>query len=160
MHTVTNVSTLTKMGHCSICGPVRAKFRKATPYQKARWSCMNVERSANDRYSRSYKGIVYEHSRRLKKGEAIPDISGFTNILQLSQEAINCACCGRLKTSQKNLSLDHNHITGEVRGFICQNCNLGLGHFQDSSDILRKAIKYLENPPLRKITSSFFISQL
>lgn len=39
--------------------------------------------------------------------------------------------------------LDHDHITGEVRGIICHRCNVGLGFFDDSRVKLRLAIKYL-----------------
>ena len=52
-----------------------------------------------------------------------------------------CALCG----TTKNLHVDHNHNTGEVRGILCTNCNRGIGHLQDSPDLLRKAIAYLES---------------
>lgn len=41
--------------------------------------------------------------------------------------------------------LDHDHKTGKFRGYICHNCNRGLGIFSDSIDRLKKAIGYLEN---------------
>lgn len=40
--------------------------------------------------------------------------------------------------------LDHNHITGEVRGILCQDCNALLGYAKDNIDILKKSIIYLE----------------
>jgi hypothetical protein len=43
------------------------------------------------------------------------------------------------------LSIDHNHNTGEVRGVLCTNCNAGLGHFKDNIDSLKKAISYIKN---------------
>ncbi|MCP4264318.1 MAG: hypothetical protein GY777_01860 [Candidatus Brocadiaceae bacterium] len=39
--------------------------------------------------------------------------------------------------------IDHDHATGKVRGMICQNCNVLLGHAKDDIDILQKCIKYL-----------------
>lgn len=35
-------------------------------------------------------------------------------------------------------------ITNKVRGLLCHNCNVSLGHFKDSTDILKNAIYYLE----------------
>ena len=44
------------------------------------------------------------------------------------------------------LCIDHDHETGEVRGLLCNACNLGLGYFHDSVKGLQRAIKYLESP--------------
>ncbi|NDF99757.1 MAG: hypothetical protein EB101_12750 [Chitinophagia bacterium] len=43
-----------------------------------------------------------------------------------------------------NLALDHDHTTKAIRGFLCSKCNLALGHFQDSIELLENAIKYLK----------------
>ena len=41
------------------------------------------------------------------------------------------------------LHLDHDHGTGKFRGWLCCQCNLGLGMFSDSCTILNKASEYL-----------------
>jgi len=41
------------------------------------------------------------------------------------------------------MHIDHDHVTGKVRGLLCNNCNRGLGHFKDSYQTLANAIQYL-----------------
>jgi len=66
-----------------------------------------------------------------------------------------CAICGRPETKMlhgviTNLSVDHDHETGKVRGLLCYRCNTGIGKLRDSADLLRKAADYLdENPDSR-----------
>jgi hypothetical protein len=53
-----------------------------------------------------------------------------------------CAICGTGKVG-RNHALDHDHRTMKIRGILCLSCNVGLGHFKDDPDLLRKAIDYL-----------------
>lgn len=46
---------------------------------------------------------------------------------------------------RKNLSVDHDHSTGIVRGMLCQKCNIGIGNFNDNVELLKNAINYLKN---------------
>jgi hypothetical protein len=43
----------------------------------------------------------------------------------------------------KSFAVDHNHNTLEIRGLLCNNCNRGLGHFQDNPSLLSSALNYL-----------------
>ena len=45
----------------------------------------------------------------------------------------------------KSWVLDHCHLTDTFRGWICQNCNAGLGGFRDNSQTVLSAHKYLED---------------
>jgi hypothetical protein len=40
--------------------------------------------------------------------------------------------------------IDHDRITGEVRGILCPRCNRGLRAFQDNQVLLAEAAKYLQ----------------
>ena len=40
--------------------------------------------------------------------------------------------------------LDHDHDNDTFRGWICNDCNNGMGKFNDSIDMLNRAITYLK----------------
>lgn len=54
-----------------------------------------------------------------------------------------CAVCNT-SLSPNSAHVDHCHSTRWLRGLLCGNCNRGLGLFNDNTDLLIKAIKYLE----------------
>lgn len=60
----------------------------------------------------------------------------------LSQDN-KCAICEQVFEAPNDIHTDHNHRTGNVRGFLCKTCNLGLGYFGDSMELLHQAITYL-----------------
>ena len=49
------------------------------------------------------------------------------------------------KDADVYFAVDHNHKTKKVRGLLCSKCNTALGQFEDNPELLRRAIKYLEN---------------
>ena len=51
-------------------------------------------------------------------------------------------CDGTNKS--KKIYVDHCHATKKVRALLCSNCNLGLGHFKDSIELLESAIDYIK----------------
>ena len=61
-----------------------------------------------------------------------------------------CAICNKdikligLMNIKDGAHVDHDHKTDKIRGLLCSNCNSGIGHLQDSMELLQKAILYLE----------------
>ena len=53
-----------------------------------------------------------------------------------------CELCSH-PPGKRALSLDHDHRTGEFRGWLCSSCNLVLGRFGDNVAGLQRAINYL-----------------
>lgn len=72
------------------------------------------------------------------------------NSLLESQGGV-CKICGGKdsrvwKDGRKQLAplcVDHNHISGKVRGLLCNKCNVAIALAKDSVDILASAIRYL-----------------
>lgn len=56
-----------------------------------------------------------------------------------------CKICGKELPDGEYLHVDHIKNTKTVRGLLCRDCNIGLGHFKDNPEVLRKAAKYLED---------------
>lgn len=51
--------------------------------------------------------------------------------------------CPICRKRTKRLYVDHSHDTGEVRGLLCNRCNIGLGYVERSK-WLRRALAYLK----------------
>lgn len=55
-----------------------------------------------------------------------------------------CVICGNINRNKTRLSVDHDHITGEIRGLLCSNCTHAIGCMHDNPVVLRRAADYLE----------------
>lgn len=54
-----------------------------------------------------------------------------------------CAVCRRKPESGSYLHVDHDHMTGHVRGLLCGSCNRGIGLLADEPKRLRAAAEYV-----------------
>lgn len=61
----------------------------------------------------------------------------------LVSQAGRCAICTRPPTDDKLLHVDHNHVTGKVRGLLCQQCNHAIGLLQDDRAVIQQALNYV-----------------
>jgi len=55
-----------------------------------------------------------------------------------------CAICDKFFAEKKDICIDHNHKTGEIRGLLCKRCNIGIGLFDDNHELLNNTVKYLK----------------
>lgn len=58
-----------------------------------------------------------------------------------SQDGV-CAICGGVNPNNA-LAVDHNHITGKIRGLLCITCNFRVGLIENEM-LLAKTHQYLE----------------
>jgi hypothetical protein len=61
-------------------------------------------------------------------------------------DEMECPICGEPATV-----LDGSYKTGKPRGYLCSRHNIALGWFKDSIPHLKAAIKYLNNPPAKRM---------
>ena len=61
----------------------------------------------------------------------------------LDQQAGLCRICCEPMRPGKETHVDHDHVTGRVRGLLCHHCNRGLGCFRDRPEVLEHAAVYL-----------------
>ncbi len=166
-----------KNGTDTYCKPCRLDYgrewRQAHPdahkaYKRA------AEAKKPDQYRaakrRRYHADV-EHSRELQRAWAAshPEVmkkrrrasveSGYTRwhrygiSLEASKALMaaqdwTCAICRGNFPSSRGTQLDHDHATGEVRGFLCSMCNHDVAKFER---LRGKVADYLADPPARSI---------
>ena len=61
-------------------------------------------------------------------------------------EGTPCDCCGKPMTHKGKYAMhfDHDHITEEFRGWLCKQCNVGIGQLGDSIEGVIRALEYLK----------------
>lgn len=70
-------------------------------------------------------------------------------VLLMNQRWV-CAICGGVNHNGRRLSVDHDHQTNEIRGLLCNPCNLAIGWMRDDPNRLRSAASYLERTMCEK----------
>lgn len=92
---------------------------------------MLIGSQANPSLQRAYF-IKKKYGLTLEKYKSMED----------SQKGVCAICLG--PPGKKPLHVDHCHTSKEVRGLLCSTCNMAIGLFKDSPDILRAAASYLD----------------
>ena len=155
------------MKACLECGeikdytefPISSRSKKGKPYyrkickecysklqsikQSKKWrddhSFRETHRKRCAEYEKSDKRKKYKKSWRDK---TFSDARYKYNITMVEAAEIysrGCEVCG----SMKDLCIDHDHSTGEVRGCLCSKCNTALGMMRDSPELLERLAEYV-----------------
>lgn len=106
-----------------------------------RWQQENPER--HNATQRAYRAANPDRLReghlRRKFGITIEDYAAM-----LEAQGGGCAICGRPEPEGGSLHVDHDHVTGRVRGLLCFRCNGALGNLDEDVDRLADAMAYLD----------------
>lgn len=114
---------------------------KVREYQK-NYDVENRQKKLLLRKIRREKFPEYYKDKALKRTHNIT-IEEYKKLL-ITQNYV-CAICNQPEKLNRDLAVDHDHVTGEIRGLLCLSCNTGIGNFKDNITVLNKAINYLEN---------------
>lgn len=133
---------------------------KVAEYQRA-WRAKNPERAKEatekwradnrEKYlegaKRSYRKRDPAHMAAVRfKALLIREYSltpeAFEELLTL--QGNRCAICQEPPPEGKRLYVDHYHATGEVRGLLCNPCNISLRKGRDTIEHLERALAYVK----------------
>lgn len=91
----------------------RAKNRDKLLAVQAAWRATN-------------RGRLRDYRLRHFYGMSVADVQKL-----LASQGGECAICPRLLVyPSKGAHVDHDHLTGKVRGVLCRWCNIGLGYVE------------------------------
>jgi len=104
--------------------------------QARRYVQANVElvRNRRRRYQERTKAEKQQYHRERRYG-----ITSEQYMHLLNEQFGKCALCRR----RSAMCIDHDHRDGRVRALLCRPCNVGLGMFEDDSELLERAKEYL-----------------
>jgi hypothetical protein len=103
-----------------------------------RWQRENPERHRERQreYAESGKKKVADRKSHLKRKYGLT-VEQFNEML--ASQGFGCAICGKPDPD----NVDHDHVTGRVRGILCWNCNIAIGQLQDDEDRVLALAAYL-----------------
>ena len=119
-----------------------AHYDKVREYERRYYEKTKQARKEKYNSDPEYKNKLITRSKENKYGLK----EGEYKVLLEVQNGV-CAICKRPQVSSKtnNLFIDHNHITGKVRGLLCNKCNVTIGMVEEDVSRLQKIIEYLDS---------------
>jgi hypothetical protein len=130
----------------------------------AKWYASHKEQSAA--YRKAYYAANTKRVKDLNAAWSARHPGYFTAVSIARKEAKagrprpdKCEVCGE---SDRFICFEHDHITGEFRGWTCCGCNAVLGYVNDSVKTLRTLANYVERPLTSsvRITCQFTLARL
>ena len=149
---------------CTKCGetkPVLEFYRCSSKKDGRQTSCKSCAKAHDKKNRDSNPKEYYGKRRKWREGNRFAyaltqsrwhaKSRGYTPCNATTEELEvafvgKCEICG-VPEAECNMPLhmDHDHETGEFRGFLCARCNMGIGYFKNSEEVLIDALHYLMN---------------
>ena len=124
-----------------ICNKCKVEKPTSKFYKyKGRYTiCKKCRNEYQKKYQKSSKGKITRRRTELKKLYGIT-LQDYDEMLCFQNGC--CKICGiHYLEYGRNLSVDHDHATGEIRGLLCGSCNTGLGFYELHSNDFKRYLR-------------------
>lgn len=130
----TKAATERRCTHCQGVIPPERRARNGADVIFCSPNCKQNSYTADGRYAEQARARYLKN----KYGLAVEQVDEMC--------LAGCSICGTTEWTGKHKIgyVDHNHATGEVRGILCAQCNVGIGMFGDDPERMRRAADYVE----------------
>ena len=139
---------------CSLCcamKPVEEFYRRKASKDGRSYRCKDCSNANN---SERMKAKSKEERQKIYLERDLQRKFGIStevyNAVFLAQEGV-CAICKKPNPNKNRLAVDHNHLTGEVRGLLCGPCNMLLHRIENDPDWADKAFSYLSKSTIENL---------
>ena len=136
--------------HCKSCHAISVKTWQDANSAKHKANCIAWKRANPERaYSiwKKYADKNVATRDRIQFKASIKRLYGISVEEYgrlLESQSFVCAICFE-SPHGRDLDVDHDHETGQVRGLLCHKCNRALGLLNDNPDRARAAAAYVES---------------
>jgi len=114
-HRLSAINISCRQAICSVCGPTTLYIKNSRPRCATKSMCEQMSLGY-------YIGMV--------------DIERL-----IGHRPSICPVC--LKTDNRRIVVDHDHNTDEIRGWLCDKCNMGLGYLSDDTETISRLAEYM-----------------
>lgn len=129
---------------CKRCGEVKntSEFYvnkcKRSGYNSG---CKECDKKTNRRISATEGSKLRRRIRDLNREYGL-SLDEYNRMFK-EQNGCCAICCKPESDCRVALGVDHDHVTGVIRGLLCKECNTSLGAFKENIEIMLSAINYL-----------------
>lgn len=131
---------------CNLSKPIDEYPRDGQGYRLSKCRpCRNLEARARTRIKKRLRSAEHWFAIDLKRRYGITAEEYLE--IERTQEYV-CAICKQ--EDHVRLAIDHDHITGKVRGLLCYHCNRALGMMRDNIEWIENMVAYLKQHAAEK----------
>lgn len=118
-------------------------------YQRERWASGRVDKVKVYARDKAWRDANPDKTRVINRRAFLKRRFGVTPEWYEQKLASQGGCCAICKNAVSGdsrfdtFSIDHDHVTGAIRGLLCHSCNTTLGHANDDPERLVQMAEYL-----------------